>query len=35
MLVQHGNDLILIGDGEPHFGDAELLKKVAGTPPPS
>src|SRR5271170_3886016 len=28
LLVQHGPDLILIGDGDPSFGDAELLKKV-------
>jgi serine-type D-Ala-D-Ala carboxypeptidase/endopeptidase (penicillin-binding protein 4) len=27
LLVQHGDDLILIGDGDPSFGDAELLKK--------
>jgi D-alanyl-D-alanine carboxypeptidase/D-alanyl-D-alanine-endopeptidase (penicillin-binding protein 4) len=28
LLVQHGSDLILIGDGDPSFGDAEMLKKV-------
>ncbi|HUB27255.1 MAG TPA: D-alanyl-D-alanine carboxypeptidase/D-alanyl-D-alanine-endopeptidase, partial [Tepidisphaeraceae bacterium] len=28
LLVQHGPDLILIGDGDPSFGDAEMLKKV-------
>jgi serine-type D-Ala-D-Ala carboxypeptidase/endopeptidase (penicillin-binding protein 4) len=27
LLVQHNDDLILIGDGDPSFGDAELLKK--------
>ena len=27
MLVQRGDDLILVGDGDPAFGDAELLKK--------
>jgi serine-type D-Ala-D-Ala carboxypeptidase/endopeptidase (penicillin-binding protein 4) len=27
MLVQRGDDLVLIGDGDPAFGDAELLKK--------
>src|SRR4051812_31976763 len=27
MLVQRGEDLILVGDGDPAFGDAELLKK--------
>lgn len=26
-LVQRGDDLILVGDGDPTFGDAELLKK--------
>src|SRR5205085_12095449 len=27
MLVQRGQDLILIGDGDPTFGDAEMLRK--------
>jgi len=27
MLVQRGDDLVLVGDGDPAFGDAELLKK--------
>ncbi len=27
LLVQRGEDLVLIGDGDPSFGDAELLKK--------
>jgi serine-type D-Ala-D-Ala carboxypeptidase/endopeptidase (penicillin-binding protein 4) len=27
LLVQHGNDLIIIGDGDPSLGDAEMLKK--------
>src|SRR5688572_26403893 len=27
-LAQHGEDLVLIGDGDPSFGDAELLKRV-------
>jgi D-alanyl-D-alanine carboxypeptidase/D-alanyl-D-alanine-endopeptidase (penicillin-binding protein 4) len=27
MLVQRGEDLVLVGDGDPAFGDAELLKK--------
>jgi len=27
-LIWHDGDLILIGDGDPTFGDAELLKKV-------
>jgi D-alanyl-D-alanine carboxypeptidase/D-alanyl-D-alanine-endopeptidase (penicillin-binding protein 4) len=27
MLVQRGDDLILVGDGDPTFGDAELLRK--------
>jgi D-alanyl-D-alanine carboxypeptidase/D-alanyl-D-alanine-endopeptidase (penicillin-binding protein 4) len=27
VLVQHDGDLYLIGDGDPSFGDAELLKK--------
>jgi D-alanyl-D-alanine carboxypeptidase/D-alanyl-D-alanine-endopeptidase (penicillin-binding protein 4) len=29
LLVYHDGDLILIGDGDPTFGDAELLKKVS------
>jgi serine-type D-Ala-D-Ala carboxypeptidase/endopeptidase (penicillin-binding protein 4) len=28
ILAQRGQDLILIGDGDPSFGDAELLKRV-------
>jgi serine-type D-Ala-D-Ala carboxypeptidase/endopeptidase (penicillin-binding protein 4) len=28
LLVQKGEDLVLVGDGDPTFGDAELLKKV-------
>ena len=28
LLVKHGNDVVLIGDGDPTFGDSELLKKV-------
>ncbi len=27
LLVRHGDDLILIGDGDPTFGDAEMLRK--------
>src|SRR3989440_12642203 len=27
LLVQRGEDLVLIGDGDPSFGDAEFLKK--------
>jgi len=27
LLVQRGEDLVLVGDGDPSFGDAELLKK--------
>jgi len=27
LLVQRGDDLILVGDGDPSFGDSELLKK--------
>ncbi|HEV8606200.1 MAG TPA: D-alanyl-D-alanine carboxypeptidase/D-alanyl-D-alanine-endopeptidase [Tepidisphaeraceae bacterium] len=27
MLVQRGDDLVLVGDGDPTFGDAELLRK--------
>jgi serine-type D-Ala-D-Ala carboxypeptidase/endopeptidase (penicillin-binding protein 4) len=27
LLLQHDGDLILVGDGDPSFGDAELLKK--------
>jgi len=32
LLVKHGDDLILIGDGDPTLGDAELLKKVGWEP---
>jgi len=28
LLVQHGRDLVLIGDGDPTFGDAEMLRKA-------
>jgi D-alanyl-D-alanine carboxypeptidase/D-alanyl-D-alanine-endopeptidase (penicillin-binding protein 4) len=28
VLAKRGEDLVLIGDGDPSFGDAELLKKV-------
>src|SRR5215211_112996 len=28
ILAQRGQDLLLIGDGDPSFGDAELLKRV-------
>jgi D-alanyl-D-alanine carboxypeptidase/D-alanyl-D-alanine-endopeptidase (penicillin-binding protein 4) len=28
VLARHRNDLVLIGDGDPAFGDAELLKKA-------
>ncbi|MGD0461682.1 MAG: D-alanyl-D-alanine carboxypeptidase/D-alanyl-D-alanine-endopeptidase [Tepidisphaeraceae bacterium] len=28
LLLYHDGDLVLIGDGDPTFGDAELLKKV-------
>jgi D-alanyl-D-alanine carboxypeptidase/D-alanyl-D-alanine-endopeptidase (penicillin-binding protein 4) len=28
MLVQRGSDLVIVGDGDPSFGDAEMLKKV-------
>jgi serine-type D-Ala-D-Ala carboxypeptidase/endopeptidase (penicillin-binding protein 4) len=28
LLLYHDGDLILVGDGDPTFGDAELLKKV-------
>ena len=28
LLVQRGEDLVLVGDGDPTFGDAELLRKV-------
>ncbi len=27
LLLRHGNDLVVIGDGDPTFGDAEFLKK--------
>jgi serine-type D-Ala-D-Ala carboxypeptidase/endopeptidase (penicillin-binding protein 4) len=27
LLLAHGDDLVLVGDGDPSFGDAELLKK--------
>jgi serine-type D-Ala-D-Ala carboxypeptidase/endopeptidase (penicillin-binding protein 4) len=27
LLLRHGSDLVLVGDGDPSFGDAELLKK--------
>ena len=32
MLLQHGDDLVLIGDGDPSFGDAEYLRRVGWTP---
>lgn len=32
MLIQHGSDLVLIGDGDPSFGDAEYLKRVGWKP---
>lgn len=28
VLLRHGDDLILLGDGDPTFGDAELLRKA-------
>jgi serine-type D-Ala-D-Ala carboxypeptidase/endopeptidase (penicillin-binding protein 4) len=28
LLLYHAGDLVLVGDGDPTFGDAELLKKV-------
>lgn len=28
LLVRHDQDLIIVGDGDPTFGDAEMLKKV-------
>jgi D-alanyl-D-alanine carboxypeptidase/D-alanyl-D-alanine-endopeptidase (penicillin-binding protein 4) len=28
LLIQHGQDVVLIGDGDPTFGDAEFLKKL-------
>lgn len=28
LLVKHGNDLILVGDGDPTLGDAEFLRRV-------
>ncbi len=31
MLVSRGRDLILVGDGDPTFGDAELLRRVDWT----
>jgi len=27
LLLKHNNDLVIIGDGDPSFGDAELLRK--------
>jgi len=32
LLYLHGQDLVLIGDGDPSFGDAEYLKKVGWKP---
>jgi D-alanyl-D-alanine carboxypeptidase/D-alanyl-D-alanine-endopeptidase (penicillin-binding protein 4) len=32
ILLQHGDDLILVGDGDPSFGDAEYLKRVGWKP---
>ena len=31
-LLQHGPDLVLVGDGDPSFGDAEYLKRVGWKP---
>lgn len=31
-LVQHEDDLVLIGDGDPSFGDAEYLRRVGWNP---
>ena len=28
LLVRHGNTLILVGDGDPTYGDGELIKRV-------
>jgi serine-type D-Ala-D-Ala carboxypeptidase/endopeptidase (penicillin-binding protein 4) len=28
MLLMHGDDLVMIGDGDPSFGDAEYLRRV-------
>ena len=28
LLVRRGNDLVLVGDGDPTFGDGEMLRKV-------
>lgn len=28
LLVRHGNDIYIVGDGDPSFGDSQLLKKV-------
>ncbi len=32
LLIQRGDDLVLVGDGDPTLGDAELLKKVGWEP---
>jgi serine-type D-Ala-D-Ala carboxypeptidase/endopeptidase (penicillin-binding protein 4) len=32
MLLMHGEDLVLIGDGDPSFGDAEYLRRVGWKP---
>lgn len=31
-LLQHNDDLVLVGDGDPSFGDAEYLKRVGWKP---
>jgi serine-type D-Ala-D-Ala carboxypeptidase/endopeptidase (penicillin-binding protein 4) len=31
MLLRHGDDLVVVGDGDPTFGDSELLKKSGWT----
>lgn len=31
-LLMHGDDLVLVGDGDPSFGDAEYLKRVGWKP---
>lgn len=31
-LLQHGDDLVIVGDGDPSFGDAEYLKRVGWKP---